>query len=126
MEGHASDCPEYDVRTELVPVGDHAKALATIPAQTFQPDQASEYVKANVHRMPREFSIGVSYGRLFMGDQRHVAEGQMMNVIMQLLSYNYQVVIEKDDPMMRLVLKCTQQWRGGEEIEGPTMGKHFG
>lgn len=126
MEGHATYCPHYGVQCELVPTGNQAKTLAVVSGEAMQPDRAQAYVEANVHRMPRQFTIAVSYGRLFMGDQRQIAEAQLMDAIMKLLSYNYSVDIEKDDPNMRLVLRCEQQWRGGEEIAGQTMGKIFG
>lgn len=132
---HVHDCPQYDVRTELVPIGNQTKALAIISGETMQPDRAQAYVEANVHRMPAEFIMYVAYGRLFMGERRGPAEAQLMDAIMKLLSYNYQVVIEKDDPMMRLALKCKRLWVGGEEIEGHTddpvlhvcggMAKHY-
>lgn len=103
-----------------------ADKYAIVPAGTMQPDQAERFVSANVANAPREFTVFVAYGKLFHGMHRAAAESQIMNAIMQLLAYNYQVVIEKDDPNMRLALKCKQQYRGGEAIHENTMGKQYG
>jgi hypothetical protein len=82
-----------------------------------QPDAAEQFVSANVRRLPDEFTMFVSYGRLFAGTHRPAAEGQIMEALMLLLAHNFSVKIVKDDPAMRLAMHCKREFRAGEILD---------